>query len=82
MPAFVLDKFGARFMPAVYGVILTAWSAAGVAGPQLVALLKDRYADRPGVASYYSFAAAICLLGTGLLLSFFVSERRRGDSAG
>jgi MFS transporter, OFA family, oxalate/formate antiporter len=84
MPAFVLDKFGARFMPAVYGVILTAWSAAGVAGPQLVALLKDRYAGRPWLASHYSFAAAIGLLGTGLLLSFFVPVRRRepGKEAG
>jgi OFA family oxalate/formate antiporter-like MFS transporter len=76
MPAFVLDRFGARFMPAVYGAILTAWSAAGVAGPQLVALLKDRYAGHPGLASYYSFAAAISLLATGLVLSLLVQERR------
>jgi MFS transporter, OFA family, oxalate/formate antiporter len=74
MPSFILDRFGARFMPAVYGAILTAWSAAGVAGPQLVALLKDRYQGRPGVASFYSFAGAICLLGTGFLLSLLVKE--------
>lgn len=79
MPSFVLDLFGARFMPAVYGAILTAWSAAGIAGPQLVALLKDRYVGSPGLASCYSFAAAISLLGTGFLLSFFVKERRRPD---
>jgi len=77
MPSFVLDRFGAKVMPAVYGAILTAWSAAGIAGPQLVALLKDRYAGSPGLASYYSFAAAIGLLGTGLLLSFFVKEKPR-----
>lgn len=77
MPSFVLDRFGARVMPAVYGAILTAWSAAGIAGPQLVALLKDRYAGSPGVASAYSFAAAIGLLGVGFVLSFFVKERRR-----
>lgn len=82
MPSFVLDMFGAKVMPAVYGAILTAWSAAGIAGPQLVALLKDRYAGSPGLASFYSFAAAICLLGTGLVLSFFVKERRRGELPG
>lgn len=43
MPSFILDRFGSRVMPAVYGTILTAWSAAGIAGPQLVALIKDRY---------------------------------------
>jgi OFA family oxalate/formate antiporter-like MFS transporter len=80
MPSFVLDRFGARFMPAVYGAILTAWSAAGIAGPQLVALLKDRYAASPALASYYSFAAAIGLLATGLLLSFLLQERQRGGS--
>lgn len=28
MPAFILDVFGARLMPAVYGSILTAWRQA------------------------------------------------------
>ncbi|WP_246525556.1 OFA family MFS transporter [Geomobilimonas luticola] len=76
MPSFVLDMFGARFMPAVYGAILTAWSAAGIAGPQFVAMMKDRYPGQPGLASFYSFAAAICFLSTGLLLSFLVKERK------
>src|SRR5262249_54383415 len=58
MPSFVLDLFGGRVMPAVYGTILTAWSAAGIVGPQLVALIKDRYPAGlyPGRASFYSFA--------------------------
>lgn len=77
MPSFVLDMFGARLMPAVYGAILTAWSAAGIAGPQLVAMMKDRYSSHPGLASFYSFAAAICFLGTGLLVSMFLKEKRR-----
>ncbi|WP_243688564.1 L-lactate MFS transporter [Geotalea toluenoxydans] len=46
MPSFVLDLFGSRVMPAVYGTILTAWSAAGIAGPQLVA--SSRIVIRPG----------------------------------
>jgi len=33
MPSFVLDVFGGKMMPIVYGAILTAWSAAGIAGP-------------------------------------------------
>jgi OFA family oxalate/formate antiporter-like MFS transporter len=78
MPSFVLDMFGVRFMSAVYGAILTAWSAAGIAGPQLVAMMKDRYSDQPWLASFYSFATAICFLGTGLFLSFLVKDRRMG----
>lgn len=78
MPAFVLDMFGARVMPAVYGAILTAWSAAGIAGPQLVALIKDRYPAElyPGRASVYSFAMGCGFLLVGFALSFLTRSRR------
>ena len=76
MPSFVLDLFGGRVMPAVYGMILTAWAAAGIAGPQLVALFKDRYPADPAQASFYSFAASCGFLLTGLLFSFLVKSGR------
>ena len=46
MPSFVLDVFGAKKMSAVYGVMLTAWAAAGVCGPLYIGYLKDQYPDR------------------------------------
>lgn len=70
MPSFILDRFGARLMPAVYGAILTAWSAAGIAGPQLVALLKDSYPA--GRAATFSFALGAGFLLTGLLLTLLL----------
>ena len=30
MPSFILDVFGPVRMPVIYGVILTAWAAAGI----------------------------------------------------
>jgi OFA family oxalate/formate antiporter-like MFS transporter len=72
MPSFVGDIFGAKQMPVIYGCILTAWSAAGVAGPQIAAVLKDRFPER---ASAYSFMAAAGLLLCGLVLSLFLDER-------
>ncbi len=79
MPSFVLDVFGSRVMPAVYGTILTAWSAAGIVGPQLVAVIKDRYpaATLPGRASFYSFAMGAGFLSVGLILSLLSGNRRR-----
>jgi OFA family oxalate/formate antiporter-like MFS transporter len=76
VPAFVLDTFGSRLMPAVYGAILTAWSAAGVGGPQLVAMVKDRYPEGlyPGRASTISFSLGAVFLAAGLLLSLFVAN--------
>ena len=74
MPSFVLNTFGARRMPVLYGCILTAWSAAGVVGPQAVARLKDHY----GVAAAgYAFVLGAGLLALGFLISLAI--RPRGD---
>jgi len=75
MPAFVLNTFGARRMPVLYGCILTAWSAAGVVGPQVVAQLKDRFG---AAASGYAFAFGAGLLAVGFLISLLI--RPRGEA--
>ncbi len=67
MPAFVLSEFGAEVMPVVYGTILTAWSAAGIVGPQIAAILKDRVPDRAASLTF-SIGAALLLLGFILTL--------------
>ncbi|MGH8773084.1 MAG: MFS transporter, partial [Burkholderiales bacterium] len=41
MPSFNADYFGTRHLGANYGVILTAWGAAGIAGPVFAAAVKD-----------------------------------------
>jgi OFA family oxalate/formate antiporter-like MFS transporter len=42
MPSLTADYFGTRWLGVNYGWILTAWGAAGIAGPIFVALVKDR----------------------------------------
>jgi len=39
--ALTADAFGTRHLGQIYGWILLAWGAAGVAGPLFVALVKD-----------------------------------------
>ncbi|HEX4597652.1 MAG TPA: OFA family MFS transporter [Burkholderiaceae bacterium] len=41
MPSLNADYFGTRHMGANYGVLLTAWGAAGVAGPLFAAAVND-----------------------------------------
>lgn len=72
MPSLVLDVFGIRRMAVVYGAILTAWSAAGIIGPQIVATLKDHY---PQTASMYCFGIGAVGLVVGLLLSLLVDDK-------
>jgi OFA family oxalate/formate antiporter-like MFS transporter len=73
MPSMVIDVYGPKRMSRVYGVILTAWSAAGVLGPIMVASLKDDYPDR---AIVYSFLLGILVLGVGFIFSFLVNDDR------
>lgn len=40
-PAYLADLFGARYVGAIHGVLLTAWSTAGILGPQVVNLLRQ-----------------------------------------
>ena len=73
MPSFVLDVFGARKMSAVYGVMLTAWAAAGVCGPLYIGYLKDQYPDR---AIIYCFLIGVLILGLGYVFSYLLSDKR------
>jgi OFA family oxalate/formate antiporter-like MFS transporter len=44
MPAFAADVFGAKNAGAIYGAMLTAWSAGAIAGPLLIASISYRTA--------------------------------------
>ena len=73
MPPFVLDVFGTRKMSTIYGVILTAWAAAGIFGPLYMGYLKDMYPDR---AVRYCFLIGILMLGAGYLFTYLLNDGR------
>ncbi len=73
MPSYVSDVFGVRLMPVIYGAILTAWGIAGIAGPQIVAFLKD---NAHGVAAVYTFIAGASLLAAGFIITLFLDNDR------
>jgi OFA family oxalate/formate antiporter-like MFS transporter len=72
MPSFVLDVFGSKLMPVVYGTILTAWSAAGIIGPQMVGIIKDKF---PAKAGFYSFLASLAFVTVGFIITFALSNK-------
>src|SRR5260370_18144773 len=41
MAAFAADYFGPRDIGSIYGLMLTAWGAAGVGGPTVVAQVRQ-----------------------------------------
>ncbi len=66
LPSLAKSLYGEKNMAALYGALLTAWSVGGMVGPQIVAAMKDNYAERAGL---YSFMAGGGLLVAGLLIS-------------
>lgn len=70
IPAYLSDIFGTQFVGAIHGRLLTAWSAAGVAGPVLVNYIRQQQIDAGiEVARAYNF---VLYLMAGLLVIGFV----------
>lgn len=70
IPAFLADLFGARNVGAVHGVILTAWSAAGVAGPILITRVREaRLAElAPGASRVELYETTLWIMSAALLV--------------
>lgn len=71
IPSFVREVFSEKLMPVVYGAILTAFSAGGVLGPQIVGFMKDQF---PQNAATYAFSIGLLLLAAGFVLTLFLNN--------
>lgn len=72
LPAFISDLFGTRQLGAIHGLLLTAWSAAGVFGPLLVAYIND--ATGSYNTAFYIFAG---LVGIAFVISLVMKQNIR-----
>ncbi len=66
VPAYLRDIFGVRYVGAIHGRLLTAWSAAGVFGPVLVNYIREYQIDH-GVAKADAYSITMYIMA-GLLL--------------
>jgi MFS family permease len=65
IPAYLTDVFGVRYVGAIHGRILTAWSAAGIFGPVLVNYIRQYQIDH-GVAKADAYTVTMYIMA-GLL---------------
>jgi MFS family permease len=72
IPAYLADLFGIRYVGAIHGRLLTAWSVAGVLGPLLVNAIRQRQIDA-GVPPAAAYNMTMYLLA-GLLVAGFVGN--------
>jgi MFS family permease len=61
IPAYIADLFGTRFVGAIHGRVLLAWSAAGVLGPTLVNKLRE-YQLAHGVPAAQAYNTTMYIL--------------------
>jgi MFS family permease len=72
IPAYLSDLFGTRYVGAIHGRLLTAWSVAGVLGPVLVNYIRD-YEIRIGVPKAAAYHVTLYLMA-GLLAVGLVAD--------
>lgn len=62
IPAYIGDLFGTRQLGAIHGYILTAWAAAGLAGPLFAAWIKDTTGSYAGSLTFFSGLFVVALV--------------------
>jgi OFA family oxalate/formate antiporter-like MFS transporter len=75
MPAFAADYFGAKDMGSIYGLMLTAWGAAGVVGPTLIAYVRQATGQYQGALRIMALVTLLSVIVPLLLHPLALSAR-------
>ncbi len=75
IPAFLADIFGPQNVGAIHGALLTAWSAAAIAGPLIITELSNRAkaALPPGGDRVHIYDGSLQILAALLALGFVLT---------
>lgn len=80
VPAYLADVFGTKFVGAIHGRVLTAWSTAGVLGPYIVTSMRDSRIDA-GIPRDQIYQPIFWTLAGLLVLAFLLNLLIRPVSA-
>jgi len=72
IPAYLRDIFGVRYVGAIHGRLLTAWSTAGVLGPVLVNYIRE-YQINNGVPKADAYSVTMYIMAGLLLVGFLLN---------
>jgi MFS family permease len=70
VPAYLKDMFGTRYVGAIHGMLITAWSVAGVLGPVLVNYIRE-YQINHGVPKAQAYNVTMYVMAALLVVGFF-----------
>ncbi|PFH20277.1 L-lactate MFS transporter [Burkholderia sp. JKS000303] len=87
VPAYLADMFGTAYVGGIHGRLLTAWAAAGIAGPVLVNYIRA-YEVAHGVVKADAYTMTVHIMASLLVVGFIcnlfvtrVSERHHMTDA-
>ena len=69
VPAYLRDMFGTRYVGAIHGMLITAWSMAGIFGPTLVNYIRQ-YNVTHGVAAAQAYNTTMYVMAVLLIIGF------------
>jgi len=69
VPAYLKDMFGTRYVGAIHGMLITAWSIAGIFGPVLVNYIRA-YNVAHGVPKAQAYNTTMYLMAVLLVIGF------------
>jgi MFS family permease len=72
IPAYLADIFGAKYVSAVHGRLLTAWSVAGILGPVLVNYIRE-FQIQSGVPKEQAYNVTMYIMAGLLVIAFFAN---------
>jgi MFS family permease len=72
IPAYLADVFGTKYVGAVHGRLLTAWSVAGIIGPVLVNYLRE-WQISSGIPKYQAYNVTMYIMAALLVVAFFAN---------
>ena len=70
VPAYLADIFGTQMVGAIHGRLITAWSVAGVAGPALIARLREMQLGS-GLAKNLVYDRTLYIMAVLLIFGLF-----------
>jgi MFS family permease len=69
VPAYLKDLYGTRYVGAIHGLLLTAWSMAGIFGPVLVNYIRE-YNVTHGVPKAQAYNTTMYIMAGLLVIGF------------
>ncbi|GAA5215064.1 OFA family MFS transporter [Corallincola platygyrae] len=82
LPAYIGDLFGTKELGAIHGYVLTAWAAAGLAGPQIAAYVRTVTGSYEMTLYIFAATFVIALIVSALMRRYVNKVRAEQEVKG